>query len=116
MRLSVRLPFICNARRNFRDVAGAHLHSCLTHVCVVLLWCSDCKLSTSCWGHAVLHAVDLVQLRLNAYYTTSPFQFVRRNQLSISHMQKIGCAVYTPISPPKRISMAHHKTLEIYVG
>jgi hypothetical protein len=31
-----------------------------------------CNLPTSCWGHAALHAADLVQLRLTTYHTTSP--------------------------------------------
>ena len=30
------------------------------------------KLPMSCWGHAVLHAADLIQLRPTAYYETSP--------------------------------------------
>jgi hypothetical protein len=32
----------------------------------------DYNLLTSYWGHAVLYATDLVQLRLTAYHTTSP--------------------------------------------
>jgi transposase InsO family protein len=31
-----------------------------------------CNLPTSYWGHAVLHAADLVQLRLIVYHATSP--------------------------------------------
>jgi hypothetical protein len=31
-----------------------------------------CNLPTSCWGHAILHAADLVQLRPTAYHTISP--------------------------------------------
>jgi transposase InsO family protein len=31
-----------------------------------------CNLSTSCWGHAVLHAADLVQLRPTTYHTIFP--------------------------------------------
>jgi transposase InsO family protein len=57
----------------------------------------NCKLPTSCWGHAVLHVV-------------------RGNPLSISHLRKFGCAVYVPISPPKRTSMGPHRKLGIYVG
>jgi hypothetical protein len=75
----------------------------------------DCNLPISCWGHAVLHAVDLVQLRPTASHTTSPLQLVREYQPSISHLRKFGCVVYTPISPPKRTSMGHHRRLEIYV-
>jgi hypothetical protein len=60
-----------------------------------------CNLSTSCWGHAVLHVADLVQLRPTANHTTSPFQLLRGDQPSIPHMRKFGCDVYTPISIPK---------------
>jgi hypothetical protein len=28
----------------------------------------NCKLPTSCWGYAVLHAADLIQIRPNAYH------------------------------------------------
>jgi hypothetical protein len=37
----------------------------------------NCKLPTSCWAHAFLHTVDLVQLRPTAYHDTSPMQLVR---------------------------------------
>ena len=76
----------------------------------------NCKLPTSCWGHAVLHAADLIQLRPTAYHETSPLQLVRGNPPSISHLRKFGCAVYVPISPPKRTQMGPHRKLGIYVG
>jgi hypothetical protein len=65
----------------------------------------NCNLPTSCWGHAILHAGDLIQLRPTAYHTTSPLQLVRDDPPSISHMRIFGCVVYVPISPPKRTSM-----------
>jgi hypothetical protein len=46
----------------------------------------NCNLRTSCWGHAVLHAADLIQLRPTAYHTTSPLQLVRGNPHNISHL------------------------------
>jgi hypothetical protein len=46
----------------------------------------NCNLPTSCWGHAVLHAADLIQIRPTAYNTVSPLQLVRGNQPSISHL------------------------------
>jgi hypothetical protein len=61
----------------------------------------DCNLPTSCWGHAILHVADLVQLRPTVYHTTSPLQLVRGDQSSIFHLWKFGCVVYTPISPPR---------------
>jgi hypothetical protein len=71
----------------------------------------NCKLPTSCWGHAVLHAADLIQLRPIAYHETSPLQLVRGNPLC-----KFGCMVYVPILPPQRTSMGPHRKLGIYVG
>jgi hypothetical protein len=75
-----------------------------------------CNLPISCWGHAVLHAANLVQLRATIYHTTSPLQLVCGDQPSISHLRKFGCVVYTPFSPPKRTSMGPHKRMGIYVG
>jgi len=69
-----------------------------------------------CWGHAVLHAADLIQLRPTAYHTASPLQMVRGDPPSISHLWKFGCAVYVSISPPKPTSMGPHRKLGIYVG
>jgi hypothetical protein len=46
------------------------------------------KLPMSCWGHAVLHATDLIQLRLAIYNETSPLQLIRGNPLSIFHLRK----------------------------
>jgi hypothetical protein len=59
------------------------------------------NLPTSRWGHAVLHATNLVQLRPTAYHTASPLQLVHGDQPSISQLRKFRCVVYTPISPPK---------------
>jgi transposase InsO family protein len=60
----------------------------------------NCNLPSSCWGHAVLHAADLIQIRPTTYNTVSLLQLVRGNQPSISHLRKFGCAIYVPISPP----------------
>jgi peptide/histidine transporter 3/4 len=76
----------------------------------------NCNLPTSCWGHAVLHAAELIQLRPTAYHATSPLQLVHGNPPSISHLRKFGCATYVPISPPKRTTMGPHRKLGIYVG
>jgi hypothetical protein len=62
-----------------------------------------CNLSTSCWSHAVFHAVDLIQLRPTAYHTTFPLQLVCGDQPNISHLQKFGCDV-------------PHRRMGIYVG
>jgi hypothetical protein len=74
----------------------------------------NCKLPTSCWGHAVLHAADLIQIRPTANHMAFSLQSVCGNQPSIFHLQKFGCVV--PISPPQRTSMASYRNLGIYVG
>ena len=74
------------------------------------------NLPASCWGHAVLHAAELIQIRPTAYHTVSPLQLVRGNQPSISHLRQFGCAVYVSISPPQRTSMGPHRRMGIYVG
>jgi hypothetical protein len=74
-----------------------------------------CNLPTSCWGHVVLYATDLVQLRPTAYHTISPLQHARGDQSSISYLRKFGCVVYTPISLSKRTSIGPHRRIGIYV-
>ena len=54
----------------------------------------NCKLPTSCWDHAVLHAAGLIQIRPIAYHTVSPLQLVRVNQPSNSHLRN-SVALYT---------------------
>jgi hypothetical protein len=76
----------------------------------------NCKLPTTCWGHAVLHAADMIQLRSTAYHPNSPLELVRGNPPSISHLLKSGCATYIPISLPQRTSMGPHRRMGIYVG
>jgi hypothetical protein len=72
------------------------------------------NLPISCWGHAILHAADLIQLRSTAYHSTFPLYLVRGNASSISHLQKFECAVYAPISPPKRTSMGPIKNGDLH--
>ena len=44
----------------------------------------NCNLPTTCWGHAVLHAADFIQLSPTAYSSASPLQLVHSNLPSIS--------------------------------
>jgi hypothetical protein len=76
----------------------------------------NCNLPISCWGHVVLHATDLIQLRQTAYHSTFPLYLVRGNTPCFFHLQKFGCAVYAPISSPRRTSMSPHRKLGIYMG
>jgi hypothetical protein len=76
----------------------------------------NCNLSISCWGHAVLHATNLIQLWSTAYHSTSLLYLVCGNTPTISYLWRFGWAVYTLISPPKRTSMGLHRKLGIYMG
>jgi hypothetical protein len=76
----------------------------------------NCNLPITCWGHAVLDVIDLIQLRSTIYHSISPLCLVRGNASSISHLRKFGCAVYEPISPPQRTTMGAHRKMGIYVG
>ncbi|KAK9133229.1 hypothetical protein Scep_012757 [Stephania cephalantha] len=74
------------------------------------------KLSTSVWGHAVLHAASIIRYRPTAYHEHSPIQLVLGQQPNISHLRIFGCAVYVPIPPPNRTKMGPQRKLGIYVG
>ena len=74
------------------------------------------QLPSTCWGHAVLHAAALIQLRPSAYHDVSPTQLVQKIKLNISHLRKFGCTVYIPIPPPQRTTMGPQPSLGIYVG
>jgi hypothetical protein len=66
---------------------------------------NNCNFPISCWGRAVVHVVDLIQLQPTVYHSTASLYLVRGNAPSISHMRKFGCTVYAPISPWKRTLM-----------
>jgi transposase InsO family protein len=53
---------------------------------IARLLLQNSNLPTSCWGHAILYAADLIQLRPTAYHTTSLLQLVRGNPPSIFHL------------------------------
>jgi hypothetical protein len=78
----------------------------------------NCNLPITCWGHAVLHTIDLIQLWPTAYHSTSLIYLIRGNAPSISHLWKFGCAVYSPILPPKCTSTCPtpNRKLGINVG
>ena len=76
----------------------------------------ESKLSVSAWGHVVLHAAMLIQLRQMAYHQYSPTQLISGHQPNISHLRKFGCAVQVPIPPPKRTKMGSQRRLRIYIS
>ena len=74
------------------------------------------NLPISCWEHAVLHVVALIQIRPTANHDYSPLQIVCGKEPNISYLRIFGCAVYIPISPPQRTSMGPQRKLGIYIG
>ena len=74
------------------------------------------ELSTTVWGHAILHAASLVRLRPTHYNKYSPLQLVFGHEPNIAHLQIFGCAVYVPVAPPQRTKMGPQRRLGIYVG
>ena len=73
-------------------------------------------LHISCWGHAVLHAAALIQIRSTAYHDFPPLQIVHGKEPNISHLRIFGCAVYVPISPPQHTSMGPQRKLGIFIS
>ncbi|KAG7578737.1 Ribonuclease H-like superfamily [Arabidopsis thaliana x Arabidopsis arenosa] len=74
------------------------------------------RLPISVWGHAILHAAALIQIRPSAYHKYSPLQLGSGQKPDISHLRVFGCAVYVPIAPPQRTKMGPQRRLGIYVG
>ncbi|KAL8155915.1 hypothetical protein AgCh_001101 [Apium graveolens] len=74
------------------------------------------KLPISVWGHAILHAANIIGIRPSAYHKQSPQELVLGQVPNISHLKVFGCAVYVPISPPQRNKMGPQRRIGIYVG
>ena len=51
------------------------------------------KLPTSLWGHATLHAANIIRIRPTAYNQHSPLQLVLSQIPNISHFKIFGSAV-----------------------
>ena len=75
-----------------------------------------CKLPSSAWGHAILHAAALIRLRPTAYHKISPLQLVSGREPNLSHLRIFGCAVYVPLPPTQRTKMGPQRRLGIYIG
>ncbi|KAL3683038.1 hypothetical protein R1sor_001060 [Riccia sorocarpa] len=74
------------------------------------------NLPASAWGHAVLHAAQLLKFRPASYLHQSPQQLVSGFPPSVAHLRVFGCAVYVPIPPPKRTKFGPQRQLGIYIG
>ncbi|CAA2961065.1 copia-like poly, partial [Olea europaea subsp. europaea] len=74
------------------------------------------KLSTSVWGHAILHAASLVRIKPTAYYQYSPLQLAFGYEPNIFYLRIFGCAFQVPILPSQFTKMGPQRKLGIYVG
>ena len=74
------------------------------------------KLPLSAWGHAIIHAANLICLRPTTNHDLSPLQLAKGYQPNISHLRVFGCAVYVPIAPTHRPKLGPQCRLGIYVS
>ena len=63
------------------------------------------KLPLSTWGHAIIHASNLIRLRPTTNQDLSTLQLVLGYQPNISHLCVFGCAVYVPFAPTHRTKL-----------
>lgn len=74
------------------------------------------NLPLSCWGHAVLHAGNLIRYRPSAGNGLSPYELVHGFPPSVDHLKVFGSAVYVPIPPLKRTKLGPRRQQAIYIG
>ena len=74
------------------------------------------KLPLSAWGHAIIHAANLIRLRPTANHDLSQFQLAKRYQPNILHLRVFGCTVYVLIVPTHRPKLGPQRRLGIYVS
>jgi transposase InsO family protein len=73
-------------------------------------------LPASCWGHAILHAGYLHNLRPKVNTNLSPYELLFGFPPRLDHLRVFGCAVYVPVPPPNRSKFGPQRQLGIYVG
>ena len=74
------------------------------------------KLPLSAWGHAIIHAENLICLRPTTNHDLTPLELAKGYQPNISHLRVFGCVVYVPIVPTHRPKLGPQRRLGIYVG
>ncbi|KAG7594482.1 Integrase catalytic core [Arabidopsis thaliana x Arabidopsis arenosa] len=74
------------------------------------------ELPVAAWGHAVLHASELIRIRPSSEHKYSPSELLTGHEPDISHLKIFGCAVYVPIALPHRTKMGPQRRMGIYVG
>ena len=73
------------------------------------------KLPLSAWGHAIIHAVNLIRLRPTAKQDLSSLQLVLGYQPNTSHLHVFCYVVYVPLAPTHRTKLGPQRRLGIYV-
>src|SRR5690348_615874 len=56
------------------------------------------NLPVTAWGHAVLHANYLIQIRPTVRTEVSPYELLTGQKPIVTHLRTFGCAVWVPIS------------------
>jgi len=74
------------------------------------------KLPVTVWGHASLHAAQLICLRPSAHHKHTLYQLAIGKEPNIFHLRIFGCAIYVTIAPPQRTKMGPQIRLGVYVG
>ena len=74
------------------------------------------KLSTSAWGHAIMHVASLIRVPQTTYHEYSTSQLELGKQPNIYDFRIFDCAVYVSIAPTQRTKISPQRKLGIYVG
>ena len=74
------------------------------------------KLPLSSWGHAIIHAANLIRLRPTTNQDLSPLQLVLGYKPNILYLRVFGCVVYVSLTPTHRTKLGPQHHHGIYVG
>lgn len=111
--LGITLENSAPDEHEMNGLAEAHIKS-LQIVARTMLMQSN--LPADCWGHAILHPNNLLNLRPLANGTESAAYLEIGHAPNVSHIRKFGCAILHPIPPIKRTKMGPQRAMGIYVG
>jgi len=73
-------------------------------------------LPMTCWGHAVLHAAALLNMRPTNNRDHSSIQLLTGVTPNASHLRIFGCAVFVPLPPTAVVKVGALRAPNIYVG
>ena len=74
------------------------------------------KLPDSFWGHAILHAADLLRLRPTLLSQQTPYELTLGWPPNITHLRVFGSQVWVPVPEPQRKTIGTHRSEAIYLG